>query len=67
VRGVDLDRLQVLLRQEGVDDQVAALGVVPEDEERPVEEPGPLLELLLVAVPAGIDGRLNKSAKAHRG
>mmetsp|Transcript_27077 Transcript_27077/g.40708 ORF Transcript_27077/g.40708 Transcript_27077/m.40708 type:complete len:88 (-) Transcript_27077:935-1198(-) len=46
MRSIRSDRLQVLLGSEQLDHGLQALraGVVPEDEEAPVEEPGALLE-----------------------
>ena len=49
-RATHLDSVEIgLLVEEEVDDEISALGMVEEDEEAPVDEPGPLLQGLQVA------------------
>ena len=49
-RATHLDSVEIgLLVEEEVNDEISALGMVEEDEEAPVDEPGPLLQGLQVA------------------
>mmetsp|Transcript_4321 Transcript_4321/g.8960 ORF Transcript_4321/g.8960 Transcript_4321/m.8960 type:complete len:332 (+) Transcript_4321:491-1486(+) len=64
-RGVGLNGLDVALSEKGVDDEVLALRVVEKHEERPVEKPRALLELLLVRGVAVLDRFLQRVHLGH--